>query len=273
MTPPESVFNVNGVDLAVERKGDGLAFFWTHGLLGNRELEEETGVIEWSLLAEKAPLVRYDVRGHGKSGATFSSQDYRWENLAYDAKELIGRLGLPSVIVGGQSMGAVISLFLALFLPECIRGLVLVTPPALWEEGALHGEIYAFAADLLDADGMHNLLSLMQERHDLADRQLLSSPEITKKFVASLVNRDPRVVSAILRGAALTGFPAREKIKEIRVPTLILAWTEDELHPLSAAEELHRLISSSQLYVGKSREDILHWSHLMVSFLAELGAG
>ncbi|MCX7981831.1 MAG: alpha/beta hydrolase [Syntrophales bacterium] len=271
MTPQGNVFQVNGVELFVKRQGEGNPFLWTHGLLGSMELEEETGVIEWSLLAKKVQIVRYDVRGHGKSGMSLSSRHYRWENLVYDAKELVNKIGFSTFIAGGQSMGAVISLFLALMMPSHVRGLVLVTPPALWEEGIIQGAIYEFAAKLLEMEGLERLLSLMKDRHDLADRQLISSPEITEKFVHSLIKRDPRVISAILRGAAQSLFPPREKLREVHIPTSIFAWTEDPLHPVSVAYELSRLIPSSRLHVAQNRREILEWSHTIVNFLAEQG--
>lgn len=267
----EEELQVNGIKLSVRRRGEGSPFFYTHGLLGSMELEDETGIIDWPLIEQVAHVIRYDVRGHGDSGVTLSPSDYRWESLVHDAKDIMDRLNFVSYVVGGQSMGAVISLFLALMIPEKIRKLVLVTPPALWEEGIRHGEIYEFAAALLEEEGMQRLLSLMKERQDLADRRLISDPEITNKFVQSLMKQDPRVISAILRGAAGTGFPPRDRLREVRVPTLILAWTDDVLHPVSSAEELAHLIPDSRLFIAQNDEDIVSWSRLVGNFLAPTG--
>ncbi len=273
MIRQEGVYEINGVGLFLKKRGTGLPFLWTHGLLGSMELEEETGVIDWPRLEAGALVLKYDVRGHGRSEASLFPRDYRWENLAYDLGGLIDRLGIQACVLGGQSMGAVISLFLALLIPERVRGLILVTPPALWEEGVRHGEIYEFAARVLASEGMEKLVAMMKERHDLTDRQLIASPEITERFVQSLVRRDPRVVSAILRGAAETGFPPRERLKELQVPTLILAWTEDELHPLSSAKALHGLLASSRLWIAKSRAEIHDWSRLIGDFLSQVQRG
>jgi len=267
MTRAEHAIPINGTVLYATDQGEGIPLIWTHGLLGNRELEEDIGVIEWRKLEKKFRVIRYDVRGHGCSKATLPFEDYRWDTLLADLIGICDYFDAHPFVAGGQSMGAVISLFAATIMPERIRGLILLTPPALWEEGKRHGEVYEMAAAILETEGLQSLLSLMREQHDLADRKLLSSPEITEKFISALSKQKKEVLASIFKGAARSAFPPREQLAKIRVPTLILTWTGDELHPARSAEELHRLIPHSELYLATHEQDISKWTEIIENFL------
>lgn len=259
---------IDGLSFNVSVRGRGIPLLWTHGLLGSMELEDGTRVIDWRRLERCAEVARYDARGHGGSGASVSPHDYRWEILTGDMLAVADRLGFSKFFAGGQSMGAVVSLFAALSARERLYGLILLTPPALWDEGEQHREVYDFAAAILERYGMAPLLTLMKERHDMADRQLLSSPALRDKFIHTLRTRDPRVLAAVLRGAAMSLPPPRERIKQIDLPALILAWTGDEIHPVSAAEKLHHLLPGSRLLIAQRRRDIAKWTRYIAEFLS-----
>jgi pimeloyl-ACP methyl ester carboxylesterase len=69
-------------------------------------------------------VIRYDVRGHGRS--TVAPTGYTWENYALDLRDLLYRLAVPRAHVVGLSMGGGIALQFALDFPERVSSLVLV---------------------------------------------------------------------------------------------------------------------------------------------------
>src|SRR4029077_11817862 len=71
---------VRGVDLEVRDEGEGRLLVWGHGLMAGMQVEDET-----ELLAPRAGggvrVVRYDARGHGRSAASHTDDDYQWSSL------------------------------------------------------------------------------------------------------------------------------------------------------------------------------------------------
>ncbi len=70
-------------------------------------------------------VIAMDNRGHGKSDKPRDPQSYRPWVMAEDCRALLDHLRIPMAHVMGYSMGARISVFLALAHPDRIRSLVL----------------------------------------------------------------------------------------------------------------------------------------------------
>lgn len=114
---------VNGVELAVERAGEGDPLVLVHGSWGDRTgwafVEQE--------LAQTFHLVTYDRRGHsGSPEATGTRRDDE-DDLA----ALIEHLGLAPVHLVGNSFGASISLGLTARRPDLVRTLCVHEPPLM----------------------------------------------------------------------------------------------------------------------------------------------
>jgi pimeloyl-ACP methyl ester carboxylesterase len=111
----------NGIATFYEDAGQGPAVVLVHGHGADLRL--------WdlqipSLLETGYRVIRYDVRGHGRSSAPPSG--YTWQNYALDLRDLLDRLGVSKAHVAGLSMGGGISLQFALDFPERVSSLVLV---------------------------------------------------------------------------------------------------------------------------------------------------
>ncbi|AHG91980.1 hypothetical protein J421_4443 [Gemmatirosa kalamazoonensis] len=75
-----------------------------------------------------ARVFAFDLTGHGLSDKPL---DYRWYSVpaqAQQLREVLDGLGLDRVLLVGHSMGAAISLRLAIDTPERVAGLVLAAP-------------------------------------------------------------------------------------------------------------------------------------------------
>ena len=74
----------------------------------------------------------------------------------------------------------------------------------------------------------------------------------------------------IFKGAGLTDLPPRAELKAIAdIPCLILAWVGDPTHPVSSAEELHRLLPNSELFIAQGYEDFKTIPQRMREFVVQ----
>ena len=60
----------------------------------------------------------------------------------------------------------------------------------------------------------------------------------------------------IFKGEGLTNLPPRDDSKTISdIPCIILVWVGGPTHPVSSAEEIHRLLPNSELIIAQGYED------------------
>jgi pimeloyl-ACP methyl ester carboxylesterase len=110
---------VPGGTLAYETAGDGPAIVWVHSGIADRRMWDR----EFARYADGSTVVRYDLRGFGKSTpATAPYSD------AGDLAALSDHLSLGPAVVVGCSLGGRIAIDFALARPESVRGLVLLAP-------------------------------------------------------------------------------------------------------------------------------------------------
>jgi 3-oxoadipate enol-lactonase len=112
--------SVNGSDHYYELKGEGLPFVLVHGAFADGRMWEP----QWSWFSEKYSLLRYDLRGHGRTGPS-SLDRYSLETFADDLAGLLEALDLHRPILCGQSFGGSIAQAYAVLHPGGLRALVL----------------------------------------------------------------------------------------------------------------------------------------------------
>ena len=86
----------------------------------------------------------------------------------------------------------------------------------------------------------------------------------------ALDHLDRRVAPHVLRGAAASDLPPIDRLRRIDVPTLVLAWEGDPVHPTSSASTIADAIAGSRLSVATSFDDVRGWPALVASFLGEV---
>src|SRR5512134_2410780 len=120
--------SVNGISLHYWQLGEGPDLVMVHGLNSNLAV--------WHLelvprLRNEYRITTYDLRGHGRSD--MPPTGYSTEDMAKDLRGLLDGLGIERAHLMGHSLGADISLHMALLYPERVHKLVLIEPgiPAL----------------------------------------------------------------------------------------------------------------------------------------------
>lgn len=259
---------IRGVELAYDRRGVGPDFVWGHGLTSSIESEDELGLFDFDTIRGVATVLRYDARGHGRSGSTPESAGYHWRALAEDQLALADQLGVGSYVAGGASMGAASALHAAVMAPERIRGLVLVIPPTAWETRAAQTDLYAAMAELVAAGDHETLLAAAAARPSPDPYE--DDPNWGERFERVLETTDPERLARVFRGAVTTDLPPPDQIAGIAVPTLILAWTGDPGHPVGTAARLQELMPHAQLALASTPQGLAGWTQRVVDLLDSL---
>lgn len=117
----KDIAKVNGTELYYEMTGSGEPLVFVHGGLGDRRQWD----FQFKPLAKEFKVIRYDLRGHGKSalpepGATFGNHE--------DLKALLDHLGIEKVHLCGLSSGSRVITNFALAYPEMCKSIIPVGP-------------------------------------------------------------------------------------------------------------------------------------------------
>jgi pimeloyl-ACP methyl ester carboxylesterase len=172
-------------------------------------------------LAPKRRVIAPDLPGHGQSDPWHTPSVEMYADAVGTA---CATLGVPRAVLVGHSMGGAVALRLALAHPDKIAGLVLVATgarlkvsPAIYQ--VLEKDFAAFPSLL---------------------GQLEYSPatarEVVERWVAVAVQAPQEIVMADFR--AIDGFDVRDRLKEIRIPSLVIGGADDLLTPPKLSLEL-----------------------------------
>lgn len=265
---------LRGFEFNVRISGSGTPMIWGHGLLGSVNSEQRLGWFGWEQPPPGVQLVRYDARGHGASQASHTAESYTWRNLAGDMLALADAMGAGRFIAGGASMGCVTALSAALAAPHRVRGLLLVFVPNLWEARAAQARSYRISAlegRLLGGAGLAWWMArAMPER--LPPWLLAAQPEVMAIFKSGIGRLKARTLWHLLRGAALSNLAPREALAALAgIPASILTWNGDPAHPLTMAEEVHRLLPRSELFVARDYADLQSFPQRIAAFTGGIG--
>lgn len=205
----------------------------------------------FSSLAFYLALVTFDPRGVGGSDPAASDADYSGETIARDAAAVADAVGLPRSVVLGHSGGGAVALTYALLYPERVSHLILLSTAAWWSD----------PSPLRVDRGFPATEDEMRERMREEVARSVRRPETFARAMDELLPRmrfsPDRLRWTVTEGAK--AYDVRERLAELRVPTLILHGRKDPRVPLERAEELHRGIPGSRLVV---LDDCGHWPHV-----------
>ena len=127
--------DVNKTRLYYEISGAGDAIVLIHGNFGdNRHWDEQ-----FKALAKNHKVIRYDVRGYGKSSLPVEGESYSHHD---DLKALLEHLGISKAHVCGLSMGSGIAVDFVLAYPEMSSSLIAVGPWAFGYDSPAAGELW-----------------------------------------------------------------------------------------------------------------------------------
>jgi pimeloyl-ACP methyl ester carboxylesterase len=265
---------VNYVDVG---SGDREPVVLVHGLGG----QWQNWLENIPRLAQERRVIAMDLPG---SGLTPEPEDEEISIPGYGrcVNALCDELGLGKVHLVGNSMGGFIAAEVAIQFPERVARLVLVSAAGLSSAETLQAPILTFGR-----------VATALATNTVAQYRKLASRPITRHASLFLVARHPRLLKADLayegffKGAGKPGFDGalrasleydfRDRLPEVKVPTLIVWGEKDSIIPVRDADEYERLIDDSRKVVMRDTGHIpmaerpTAFNEVLVEFLAESG--
>lgn len=118
MHTSQHIFDVNGTRLYCEVAGSGPVVVLLHGFTLDTRMWDD----QFLALAQQFQVIRYDLRGFGRSDAPTTESYSHIEDL----KALLDRLEIKRAVLVGLSKGGAVALDFALTYPGRVRALVLI---------------------------------------------------------------------------------------------------------------------------------------------------
>lgn len=215
------------VDLHCTEEGQGLPLIVHHGGPG---LDHTVIAPHLRPLAQHLRLICYDHRGSGRSARPQGPHPYHIDRFVGDIAAVATALGLNRFALLGHSFGGIVALHFALAHPGALSHLILVCSPTSHH---FVDDVEAALPDYLDAQALSELNSLQDS--EPSDHVMRRSLEL----LAPIYFRDPQHLSELGLDSVRFGpqsqavwdsleeFDLRPRLKEIQVPTLVMAGTYD----------------------------------------------
>jgi pimeloyl-ACP methyl ester carboxylesterase len=264
---------VNYVDIG---SGEREPIVFVHGLGG----QWQNWLENLPRAAQERRVIALDLPGFGRSPMPRERITISGYGRQVDA--LCERLGLGRVDIVGNSMGGYIAAEVAIQFPPRVDQLVLVSAAGISSADIARRPILA----------MGRIAAAVATYGAARHRQIASRPT-SRHMALALVARHPSLLKADLayegffKGTGKPGFDHalratldydfRDRLPEIRQPTLVVWGEQDSIIPVKDAHEFERLISDSRKVVMKDTGHVPMaerpgtFNDLIMEFLAETG--
>jgi pimeloyl-ACP methyl ester carboxylesterase len=252
-------YRVHGAD-----NPDGRALILIHGLLMNSRMFDRLGP---EMARNGNKVICIDLLGHGESAAPDDFSLYSMTAFGEQVVGLLDHLGIERAVVGGTSLGANVSLEVAVARPERVRGLFIEMPVL---DNALVAVAVAFTpvivASTLGAPLLRSVSALT--------RRIPRTSHLVD-IGLDWLRRSPESSALVLQGLLLgRTCPPKAERRKIEAEALVVGHPSDPLHPFSDSDELvdemqnARLIDANSIVEWRLRPERLNGE--LAAFLAEL---
>jgi pimeloyl-ACP methyl ester carboxylesterase len=267
----------NGVDLRTQAFGDpnDPALLLICGATSSMKRWPDQFCID--LAAAGRFVIRYDNRDTGRSTVfPVGAPGYSIRDMADDAVGVLDAYGVERAHIAGWSMGGMITQNVAIFHPTRIRSAFIfgsspdgraigsAASGAAEEIGTLSApparvlELLAFLGDVDWTDEAQAIDAWIREDEVLLGPGDAPEPELDRVNVIVLV-REARDILAHRKnhGVVVATSYWRDRLKDIRTPTLVMHGTHDYCLPLDHAEAITNEISGARLIVVEGMGHVL----------------
>src|SRR3954452_24843101 len=241
--------DVNGARLWYDEAGSGPAILLLHGGLGDSGLWEPVV----PLLAGRFRTIRTDLRFFGRS--VCPAAPWSWQD---DSVGVLDELGIERAALVGLSLGGKLALDIALAHPERLWAVVAVAPGLGGHDGGAstgeHEARYEAAEDKFEAMMTIDLEVWAPLGADERIRELWRATPDANPLPAGVEPLDP------------PGAPAKERLGELAVPTLVVTAAHDP----AGFREIGPFVASA---APDARHDAVGYRHYVTLREPELVAG
>jgi 3-oxoadipate enol-lactonase len=228
----------NGIEINYEIEGGGPWLTMSHSLACDLHMWDP----QMPALTKRFKVLRFDTRGHGQSSAP--AGEYTLEQMADDVKGLLDALGIRQTHWAGLSMGGMIGQAFALRYPGIFQSLVLADttsrrPP---DAAKMWGDrIQTAKTKGMDALVESTLARWFTEPYRNARKDVMQR-------VGEGIRRTP-VEGFAGCCAAISKVDYLDRLKEIRVPALVMVGEHDHGTPPEAARKIQENLPGSELRI------------------------
>jgi 3-oxoadipate enol-lactonase len=225
------IAEVDGLKTHYEEHGKGAPIVLVHGAQGTVEGFE--GMVK--TLRTKYRVITPSLPG--RSGSESMHGQVTIERYSDHVTHLLQKIGVEKTVIGGCSMGGLVSLSFCLDHPSMTLALVLINTGARMPIDERIAKLFEE-----DCEGMTKLATSMgyskKTPKNVIERGLAYSINCPKE-------------ASVTDMAATGKFDARERLHEIKAPTLIMTGSDDIITPLPMAQFLNKGIVGSTLKIIK----------------------
>jgi len=219
-----------------------------HGQLMPRRMHQP---LARALAAEGLHVVTLDLLGHGRSDRPADPLVYSMTAFGEQVIALLDHLGAPQAVVGGTSLGANVSLEVAVLAPDRVRGLIIEMPVL---NNALEAGILAFGPLLFAS----RFLPFTVNGLRLLTRPI---PRGLVPFWAGIaldtLDQHAGSVAAVVHGLFFGRIaPSSKQRRAIAAPALVVGHPSDPIHPAADAAMLADEMPAATFVRARS---ILEW--------------
>lgn len=185
-----------------------------------------------------------DLRGHRDGPASpgpWFVQDFADDLLAQMDRDKVER-----AILVGHSLGGYVALHFIQQHPDRVEGLVLANTRADADDNAAKDKRHATVKKLRE----HGMESFAADftKAVLAESTLAERPEVAKK-VAAMITANRVEPAALVVGALASRRDSTPFLRDIRVPTIVLAGEQDKIAPVEVMRVMAGEIRGSEFHV------------------------
>ena len=226
------IVNVNGIQLAYERRGKGTPLVLLHGFPLDHHLWDEVV----PLLEDTFDIILPDLRGFGES--TTVDSPYSMDDYASDIAGLLDQLGIQKAAIVGHSMGGYAAMAFVRRYPERVSGLGLVSSQVLADAPERKEGRYKSAADV-EANGIESVVATMTPKFT-ADEELQSYAR------ASMERQRPAAYIGALKAMAERA-DSTSLLSSLNFPVVVVHGDADALIPIDRAREVKEALPQAHL--------------------------
>ncbi len=239
---------VNSTRIYYEIAGNGTPILLIHGNFGDRRHWDD----QFAAFSARHRVIRYDVRGFGKSSVPIEGEQYAHHQ---DAAALLLHLGVEAAHIVGVSMGAGIATDFVLEHPKMSLSLVSVGPWVVGYQSPAAEELFGAFKQVGSAFLQNGSSTALEEFLSQMLKGCILNPQVREKLRElgedysfwhfSHVDPGETQVSAATAGTARV---AAERLTEIVTPCLIV--TSD--HDYAACQEIADLLEQTVDHATKA---------------------
>lgn len=256
--PPSTFVDIAGMNVHMRDEGprdDPLPIVLLHGT--SVSLHTWQGWV--GQLKDRRRVIRFDLPGFGLTGPS-PSGDYSISAYTRFVRAALDKLGVARCVVAGNSLGGEIAWASALALPDRIEKLILVDAAGY----PSHSTSVPIGFRIARTPGLNRLARNLLPRRlvEASVRNVYGDPsKVTPELVDryyELTLREGNRRAVVERFKQMPRGEMAERIREIKLPTLILWGGRDRLIPPTDAERFHRDIAGSRLVMFNDLGHVPH---------------